>query len=87
MRNSSQILIYLNVSLALQVGLRLMISANEVVLCAGDERGFIIPQLFGRVEWAGNRQALPGWERPPTLETNNRDQRQGEQLHNEISSE
>lgn len=50
--------------MALDSGLKLLVSANDVVCCPGDENGFISPRFFSRVEWAGNRQAIPGWDKP-----------------------
>ncbi|KAF8523003.1 KptA family-domain-containing protein [Gautieria morchelliformis] len=64
MRTTSQVYIHLNVPMALEAGLKLMISSNEVVCCPGDENGFVSPRFFRRVEWAGNRQAVPGWDKP-----------------------
>jgi 2'-phosphotransferase len=64
MRTTSQVYIHLNVPMALEAGLKLMISSNEVVCCPGDENGFLSPRFFRRVEWAGNRQAVPGWDKP-----------------------
>lgn len=63
MRNSSQILIYIDVQKALDSGLQFFVSANGVVLSEGDERGFIPPEYFKRVENSGGK-ALPGWEGP-----------------------
>lgn len=63
MRNSSQILIYIDVQKALDSGLEFFISTNGVILSEGDERGFILPEYFKRVETSGGK-ALPGWEGP-----------------------
>lgn len=64
MRATSEIYIFLNIPMALEAGLKLMISANDVVCCPGNESGFVNPRFFSRVEWAGNRQAIPGWSKP-----------------------
>ncbi|KAI0351381.1 hypothetical protein OH77DRAFT_1411348 [Trametes cingulata] len=63
MRNSSQILIYVDVEKALKAGIKFYISANGVVLTEGDERGFLGPQFFSRVE-TPDGNALPGWDGP-----------------------
>jgi len=63
MRQSSQILIYIDVQKALDAGLKFFLSTNGVVLSEGDENGFIAPEYFKRVESA-NHTALPGWEGP-----------------------
>ena len=64
MRNSSQILIYVNVQKAIDAGIKFYLSANGVVLTEGDERGFLLPQFFSRVETASDRKPLPGWDGP-----------------------
>jgi len=61
MRRSSQILIYIDVDKAISAGIKFFLSANDVVLTAGDEHGFLAPQFFSRVEDA-DRVVLPGWE-------------------------
>ena len=66
MRQTSQILIYLNVPAALAAGLRFYLSANGVVLTEGDERGFLSPEYFARVETVKG-EALPGWDHAPSI--------------------
>ena len=61
MRNSSQILIYIDLPSALSAGMKFYLSANGVVLSEGDENGFIKPVFFRRVE-NSKREALSGWE-------------------------
>lgn len=61
MRQSCQIMIYIDLQKALEAGFEFFLSENGVVLSEGDGRGFIPPQFFKRVENA-NRVALPGWE-------------------------
>ncbi|PCH44454.1 hypothetical protein WOLCODRAFT_76684 [Wolfiporia cocos MD-104 SS10] len=62
MRKSSQILIYIDVQKALDAGITFFLSANGVVLTTGDERGFLAPQYFARVETAKGELVLE-WER------------------------
>jgi len=62
MRNSSQILIFIDVQKALEAGIKFKLSDNGVVLSAGDERGFLKPEYFSRVEDAKTRRAVDGWE-------------------------
>ncbi|KAF8449331.1 KptA family-domain-containing protein [Boletus edulis BED1] len=61
MRNSSQILIFVDVQKALDAGIRFCLSANGVVLTEGNGDGFLSPEFFLRVE-NGNRTPLQGWE-------------------------
>ncbi|KAL0955170.1 hypothetical protein HGRIS_004078 [Hohenbuehelia grisea] len=63
MRSSSQVLIFVDVQKALDAGVKFHLSANGVVLTEGDDRGFLLPEFFRRVENA-KREALPGWEGP-----------------------
>lgn len=60
MRNSAQVLIYIDVQKALDAGITFYLSENGVVLTEGDERGFLSPEYFLRVE---DRQSGPisGW--------------------------
>ncbi|KAL4257851.1 KptA/TPT1 family protein [Pleurotus pulmonarius] len=50
LRPCSDILIYINLHLALSSGIRFFLSANGVVLTPGDEAGFLHPKLFKKVE-------------------------------------
>ena len=50
MRRSSQILIFIDVQKALAAGIKFFLSDNGVVLTEGDERGFLNPEFFERVE-------------------------------------
>ena len=61
MRNSSQILIFIDLQKALDAGLQFHLSDNGVVLTEGDENGYLSPQFFQRVEYT-NRVPIPGWE-------------------------
>lgn len=49
MRNASQVHIYVDVDKAIDAGLIFSLSANGVILSAGDERGFIPPSFFTKV--------------------------------------
>lgn len=61
MRNSSSVLIYIDVQKAINAGIKFYLSANGVVLTEGDEKGFLSPSFFTRVETAKG-EPLPGWE-------------------------
>ncbi|KAF8074672.1 KptA family-domain-containing protein [Lyophyllum atratum] len=61
MRNSSQILIFIDVQKALDAGIEFHFSDNGVVLTEGNEAGILASEFFQRVEDA-KRAALPGWE-------------------------
>ncbi|EMD39185.1 hypothetical protein CERSUDRAFT_112859 [Gelatoporia subvermispora B] len=64
MRNSSQILIFIDVQKALDAGIKFHLSANGVVLTEGDAKGFLKPEFFVRVE-TSDRMPIPGWEGNP----------------------
>lgn len=49
MRNSANVLIYVDVQKALDAGIKFSLSSNGVVLTEGDESGFLRPQFFQRV--------------------------------------
>ncbi|GAB1610811.1 tRNA 2'-phosphotransferase 1-like [Argonauta hians] len=49
MRSSCQVMIYLNLALALKDGLKFYVSENNVILSKGDEHGFIRPKYFLKV--------------------------------------
>ncbi|KAJ4470165.1 phosphotransferase KptA/Tpt1, partial [Lentinula aciculospora] len=61
-RKSSRILIYINVEKALAGGIKFYLSANGVVLCPGNDFGFLEPKYFKRVERvAKTLEPLQGW--------------------------
>ncbi|KAJ7708940.1 KptA family-domain-containing protein [Mycena rosella] len=63
MRSSSEVLIFLNVELALANDIKLYVSSNDVVLTPGNDMGYIEPRFFGRVERIKfSANPLPGWE-------------------------
>jgi 2'-phosphotransferase len=65
MRESAQVLIYIDMQKALEAGILFFLSENGVVLTEGDVRGFLSPEYFLRVEdRKGN--PIPGWPRPST---------------------
>jgi 2'-phosphotransferase len=66
MRGSSQILIFVDVQKALESGIEFFLSGNGVVLTEGDERGFLSPIFFARVEDAKG-VPVSGWENVQTL--------------------
>jgi len=61
MRNSSQILIWVDVQKAINAGIKFHFSDNGVVLTEGNEAGILSCEFFRRVEDAA-RVAVPGWE-------------------------
>jgi 2'-phosphotransferase len=65
MRQSADIFIYVDLQKAIDAGYKFELSANGVVLTAGNEKGFLPTEFFQRVEQrvsATNRVLLPGWE-------------------------
>lgn len=67
MRNSADIFIYIDLQKALDAGYKFQLSANGVILTAGNEKGFLPPEFFSRVEkrvGKSGREPLPGWEGP-----------------------
>ncbi|KAF9219719.1 hypothetical protein BS17DRAFT_769789 [Gyrodon lividus] len=78
MRRSSQILIFVDVQKALDAGIKFHLSTNGVVLTEGNAAGFLLPELFQRVEnaartllegWQGNKHIAPVAAVPPDSET------------------
>ena len=65
MRQSAQVLIYIDMQKALEAGILFFLSDNGVVLTEGDVRGFLSPEYFLLVE---DRKSGPiqGWPRPST---------------------
>ncbi|CAE6468429.1 unnamed protein product [Rhizoctonia solani] len=61
MRNSSQILIFIDVAAAMAAGISFHLSANGVILTPGDSNGLIPPGVFSSVE----RKVDAGWENIP----------------------
>ena len=61
MRNSSQVLIFINVQKALDAGLKFFLSDNGVVLTEGDGEGILRTEFFERVENAKG-EVMGGWE-------------------------
>ncbi|KAJ7716832.1 KptA family-domain-containing protein [Mycena maculata] len=63
MRNSSQVLIFVDVARALEADIPFYLSANFVVLTPGNEFGFLPREFFSRVERVKVSAApIPGWE-------------------------
>ena len=65
MRNSADIFIYIDLQKALNAGHKFQLSANGVILTSGNEKGFLLPDFFSRVEkrvGKSGREPLPGWE-------------------------
>ena len=49
MRNSANILIYVDVQKALEAGIKFFLSSNGVVLTEGDDHGYLRPEFFQKV--------------------------------------
>ncbi|XP_045605908.1 tRNA 2'-phosphotransferase 1 isoform X2 [Procambarus clarkii] len=49
MRSSCQILIYLDLAKALKAGFKFYRSANNVIMCSGNEGGYLPPEYFLKV--------------------------------------
>ena len=65
MRNSADIFIYIDLQKALDAGYKFRLSANGVILTEGNEKGFLSPEFFSRVErrvGKSGREPLSGWE-------------------------
>lgn len=62
MRNSSQVLIFVDVQKALDAGIKFHFSDNGVVLTEGNDKGLLGPEFFEKVEDAKLRVPLTGWE-------------------------
>jgi 2'-phosphotransferase len=65
MRNTADVIVHVDLERALAAGLQFFLSANGVVLSPGDERGFISPEFFSRVE-DRKGHPLPGWIPKPS---------------------
>lgn len=50
MRNSSSVLVYLDIKKAMEAGVKFWVSENGVILSEGDEKGIIGLQFFSKVE-------------------------------------
>jgi 2'-phosphotransferase len=66
MRKHSEILIFIDVQQAIDAGITFELSSNGVILTAGDERGYLSPKFFMRVE-NSRGVPLPGWENSPDV--------------------
>ena len=58
MRSWSQILIFINIQKALDAGIKFFLSDNGVVLTEGDDKGFLRPEFFERVEDAKGKRII-----------------------------
>ncbi|KAJ1306594.1 hypothetical protein OPQ81_007594 [Rhizoctonia solani] len=63
MRSSSQILIFIDIAAAIAAGILFHLSANGVILTAGDSNGLIPPVYFSSVE----KKVDSGWEEIPVV--------------------
>ncbi|KAF7309440.1 tRNA phosphotransferase 1 [Mycena indigotica] len=68
MRKSSQILVFIDVSKALEAGIPFFLSSNGVVLTPGDSDGYLQPNFFSNVRYANPTKLadpVPGWTALP----------------------
>lgn len=72
MRNSSQILIFIDLAAAMANGILFYLSTNGVILTAGNKEGYIPPVYFSSVE----RKVGDGWESVPLI--------QGKPIHDQL---
>ena len=77
MRNSSNILIYIDVQKAIDAGIKFFLSSNGVVLTEGDESGFLRPQFFQRVTDKKGKE-LENWRAIPAVNSTTASQQQKE---------
>ncbi|KAF7289077.1 tRNA phosphotransferase 1 [Mycena chlorophos] len=66
MRKSTSILVFVDVSRALEAGIPFFLSFNDVVLTPGNEEGLLEPRFFSDVRYANANkysQEVPGWNR------------------------
>jgi len=49
MRVNCEVAIYVNVDAAIKDGYQFLLSANNVILCTGNDKGFLPPKYFSRV--------------------------------------
>ncbi|KXJ29944.1 tRNA 2'-phosphotransferase 1 [Exaiptasia diaphana] len=59
MRMSCQVIVYINIDKAIQDGYKFYRSANNVILCPGNENGFLPTKYFERVIQLRPRKELP----------------------------
>ncbi len=59
---SSQVMIFVNVQKALEAGIKFHLSDYGVVLTEGNEKGYLKPEFFERVESVKTRKAREGRE-------------------------
>ncbi|KAK7687763.1 hypothetical protein QCA50_008982 [Cerrena zonata] len=69
MRQSSQILIYIDVQAALDAGIQFFISDNGVILTPGNEKGILEPRFFQRMEEKTKANKKPSGARKPKPES------------------
>lgn len=60
MRGNSQVLIYIDVSKAIAAGIKFHRSANGVILSEGNDRGFIPPEYFSRIDFPPKKDKPKG---------------------------
>lgn len=65
MRNSAQVLIYIDLERALEAGIKFYLSENGVVLSEGNAAGVIPPAYFAKVI-DKHGQSIEGWVQSST---------------------
>ncbi|KAJ7249561.1 KptA family-domain-containing protein [Mycena haematopus] len=60
--SGSEVLIFIDLTRALKAGLRFFRASNGVILTTGNERGFLEPRFFSRVESNGGAPLVPEWK-------------------------
>ncbi|KAJ7663803.1 phosphotransferase KptA/Tpt1 [Mycena polygramma] len=63
MRKSSQVLVFIDVARALDANIKFYLSSNGVVLTPGNNKGFLEPRFFSKVQSVGGRKLIPVWEK------------------------
>jgi 2'-phosphotransferase len=63
MRTSCEVMIYIDLAAAMRDGFEFYVSANNVVLCPGDEHGFLPPKYFRSVVRTSDRTPVRGWNK------------------------
>jgi len=63
-RNSSEILVFLDLAKAMRAGIKFYVLQNGLVVTLGNKHGCVPPEFFLRVEDAQTHESIPGFEGP-----------------------